>query len=81
MASIHLNLIAVSRIKVASPGWLQQWFNDLKKVLVSEEFNIKPENIYNIDESRFAICEKEVERCIINTQIHQQYQVKSRYQE
>jgi hypothetical protein len=51
----------------------------LKKVLA--EFNIKPENIYNMDESGFAIGEKEAGRCIINANIRQQFQVKPGRQE
>jgi hypothetical protein len=35
----------------------------LEKVVA--EFNVKPENFYNMDESEFAIGEKEAARCII----------------
>jgi len=58
---------------------LQRWFDDLEKVLA--EFNIKIENIYNIDESGFAIGEKEAGRCIINAYVRQQFQAKPGRQE
>jgi len=51
--------------------WLQCWFNDLKKVVT--EYNIKPENMYNMDESGFSIGEKEAGRCIINAQVCQKF--------
>jgi hypothetical protein len=69
----------VARIKQASPERLRHWFDDLKKVLA--EFNIKPENIYNMDESGFAIGEKEGGRCIINAGVRQQFQAKPGRQE
>ena len=37
--------------------------------------------MYNIDESGFAIGEKEAGRCIINAQVRQQFQAKSGRQE
>ena len=45
------------------------------------EFNIELENIYNMDESEFAISEKEAGKCIINAQIRQQFQAKPGRQE
>ena len=77
--SVHPCSIDAAWIKAASPEWLQRWFDDLEKVLV--EFNIKPENIYNMDESGFAIGEKEAGRVIINANIHQRYQAKPGRQE
>ena len=79
LASIYPRSIDAVRIKDCSPEWLQRWFDDLKKVLA--EFNIKPENIYNMDESGFAIGEKEPGRCIINANIRQQFQAKPGRQE
>ena len=40
------------------------------------EYNIKPKNIYKMDESGFAIGEKEVGRYIINEQVCQKFQAK-----
>lgn len=79
LASVRLRSIDVVRIKDTSPERLQKWFDDLKKVLT--EFNIKPENIYNMDESGFSIGEKEAGRCIINSNIRQQFQAKPGRQE
>ena len=45
------------------------------------EFKIKSENIYNMNKSGFAIDEKEVGRCIINTHVCQQFQVKPEHQD
>jgi hypothetical protein len=38
------------RLKDTSPEQLQRWFDSLEKVLA--EFNIKPENIYNMVEKK-----------------------------
>ena len=54
---------------------MQCWFNDLKKVLT--EFNIKLENIYNVDKSGFAIREKEAGVVIINANINQKVSSKA----
>ena len=72
-------MIDAARVKDTSPEQLKQWFDDLEKVLM--DFNIKPENRYNMGESGFAIGEKEVGRCIINASIRQQFQAKPRHQE
>lgn len=79
LASVRLRSIDATRMKAASPERLQRWFDDLEKVLM--EFNIKPENIYNMDESGFAIGEKEPGRVIINANIRQKFQAKPGRQE
>jgi len=79
LASVRLRSTDTARIKAESPERLQRWFNDLEKVLV--EFNIKPENIYNMDESGFAIGEKEAGKVIINAHIRQKFQAKPGCQE
>jgi hypothetical protein len=79
LTSIRPRSIDAARIKAASPERLQRWFDDLEKVLA--EFNIKPENIYNMDESGFAIGEKEAGRVIINAHIRQKFQAKPGRQE
>jgi DDE superfamily endonuclease/Tc5 transposase DNA-binding domain len=79
LASVHLRSTDTAWIKAVSPERLQHWFNDLEKVLV--EFNIKPENIYNMDESGFAIGEKESGKVIINAHIRQKFQGKPGGQE
>ena len=77
--SICLCSTDTARIKAASSERLQSWFDKLEKVLA--EFNIKPENIYNMDESGFAIGEKEAGRVIINSRIRQKFQAKPGRQE
>ena len=57
LASVCPQSIDTIRVQDTSPEWLQQWFDDLEKVIA--EYNIKAENIYNMDESGFAIEEKE----------------------
>ena len=57
LASVRPRSIDAVRVQDTSPEWLQQWFDDLEKVIA--EYNIKAENIYNMDESGFAIEEKE----------------------
>jgi DDE superfamily endonuclease/Tc5 transposase DNA-binding domain/helix-turn-helix, Psq domain len=79
LVSITPRSIDAVRIKDTSSERLKQWFDDLEKVLV--EYNIKPENIYNMDESGFAIGEKEPGRCIINAKVRQQFQAKPGRQE
>lgn len=79
LASVRLRSIDASRVKAASPERLQRWFDDLRMVLT--EFNIKPENLYNMDESGFAIGEKEAGRVIINANIRQKFQAKPGRQE
>jgi len=79
LASVRPRSVDAARIKAASPKRLQCWFDDLEKVLV--DFNIKSENIYNMDESGFAIGEKEPGRCIINARIRQKFQAKPGRQE
>jgi len=79
LKSVRPRSIDAARIKAASPERLQCWFDDLKKVLA--EFDIKPENIYNMDESGFAIGEKEAGRVIIDARIRQKFQAKPGRQE
>jgi hypothetical protein len=79
LASVRPRSIDAVRVKDTCPERLQRWFDDLETVLA--EFNIKLENIYNMDESRFAIGEKEARRCIINAHIRKQFQAKPGRQE
>jgi len=79
LASVRPRSIDAPRIQGTSLERLQRWFDDVKKVI--SEYNIKPENMYNMDESGFAIGEKEAGRCIINAEIRQQYQAKPGHQE
>jgi len=79
LASVRPRSIDAVRVKDTSPARLQRWFDDLEKAVA--EYNIKPENMYNMDESGFAIGEKEAGRCIINAQVRQKFQAKPGRQE
>ena len=79
LASVRARSIDAVRVKDTSPERLQQWFAELEKVLA--EYNIKPENIYNMDESGFAIGEKEAGKVIINAEVRQKFQAKPGRQE
>jgi hypothetical protein len=79
LASVCPRSIDAARVKDCTPERLRRWFDDLEKVI--KEYNIKPKNIYNMDESGFAIGETEPAQCIINTQIHQRFQAKLGRQE
>ena len=79
LASVRARSIDAVRVKDTSPECLQQWFAELEKVLA--EYNIKPENIYNMDESGFAIGEKEAGKVIINAEVRQKFQAKPGRQE
>ena len=57
----------MSRVKDTSHERLSKWFTDLKSVI--NEFNIRIENIYNMDESGFAIRTVEQSVTIINAEI------------
>jgi hypothetical protein len=79
LAGVRPRSIDAARVKDTSPERLQRWFDDLEKVVT--EYKIKPENMYNMDESGFSIGEKEAGKCIINAQVRQKFQAKSGRQE
>ena len=62
----------MGRVKDTSPERLSKWFSDLKSVI--DEFNICIENIYNTDESGFAIGTVERSVTIINAEIRTRLQ-------
>ena len=79
LASVTLRLIEALRLKAPTHERLRQYFEDLEKVIA--EYKILPENEYNMDESGYAIGEIEATKCIINTNIRQQFQSKPGRQE
>lgn len=79
LASIITRKIDAPRVKDTSQEALRKWFDELKRVV--DEFGIKPKNIYNMDESGFAIGEIEATKRIINANIRQQFQAKPGRQE
>ena len=79
LKSTRIKLIEAARIKDVSVERLTKWFEDLQSVI--NEYKIELGNLYNMDESGFAIGEKEAGRCIINAQVHQKFQAKPGCQE
>jgi hypothetical protein len=72
-------LINAARVKDTTPERLMQWFDELKKAI--EEYDIKPENMYNIDKSGFSVGEVEASRRIINAIVYEAFQAKPGQQE
>jgi DDE superfamily endonuclease/Tc5 transposase DNA-binding domain/helix-turn-helix, Psq domain len=79
LASVTLRSIESNRLKAATPERLQQYFDELEKVVA--EYKILPKDKYNMDESGYAIGEIEASKCIINANIRQQFQSKPGRQE
>jgi len=79
LSSITTRTIDASRIKSATPEAIDHYFNELQRVV--SEFNILPENTYNMDESGFSIGDIEASKCIIDSQIQQSFQAKPGRQE
>jgi hypothetical protein len=67
LSSVILRSIDSVRLKEASSERLQRYFDDLEKVMA--EYKILPKDLYNMDESGFAIGEIEAAKCIINAKI------------
>ena len=64
LESARRKCIEAARIKDVSVKRLTKWFEDLEQVI--EEKNIEPKNLYNMDESGFAIGNVEASQRIIN---------------
>ena len=58
---------------------LDKWFKELEKVV--NEFEILPENIYNMDETGFNIGDFEARNVIVDSNIQSRYQVQPDRQE
>jgi len=71
LASARRKLIEAARIKDVSGERLARWFEDLRQVI--DEYGIEPYNIYNMDESGFAISDVEASQRIINAEIRQKF--------
>jgi DDE superfamily endonuclease len=72
LATVRLRSMDMGRVKDTSHERLSKWFADLKSVI--DEFNISIENIYNMDESGFAIGTIERSVTIINSEIRTRLQ-------
>jgi Tc5 transposase DNA-binding domain/helix-turn-helix, Psq domain len=79
LKSARRKCIEAARIKDVSVERLIKWFEDLRRVV--EGHNIESKNIYNMDESGFAIGDVEASQRIINATIRQQFQAKPGRQE
>ena len=79
LASVMTRRIDAPRIKDASLEALRKWFEELNRVM--KEFGIEWRNIYNMDESGFAIGDVEATKRVINANIRQQFQAKPGRQE
>ena len=79
LESARRKCIDAARIKDVSVERLAKWFENLQMIL--EEYNIEPGNLYNMDESGFAIGEVEASQRIINATIRQKFQAKPGRQE
>jgi len=79
LESARRKCIDAARIKDVSVKCLEKWFEDLQCII--DKHNIEPKNIYNMDESGFAIGDVEASQCIINATIRQRFQAKPGRQE
>ena len=74
LASARRKLFEAARVKDVSVERLTKWFEDLQSVI--NKYKIESGNLYNMDESGFAIGDIEVSQHIINATIRQAFQAK-----
>ena len=74
-----LKTIEVARITDTNPEVLKEWFRCIE--IEMKEFNIRPENMYNMDESGFSIGTKQAGKAIINSKIRSRLQAQPGRQE
>ena len=79
LESTRRKCIEAARIKDVSVERLTKWLEDLERII--DAHNIEPQNIYNMDESGFAMGDIEASQRIINTTIRQRFQAKPGRQE
>jgi hypothetical protein len=79
LESARRKCIEAARIKDVSVERLTKWVEDLQGIIA--EHNIEPKNLYNMDESGFAIGDVEASQRIINATIRQKFQAKPGRQE
>src|SRR5436190_10358099 len=79
LQTIIPRLIEAARVKDTSAEVLQYWFDSISAAIA--EYNIQPENVYNMDESGFSIGIIEASKVIINKYIHECYQAQPGHQE
>ena len=71
--------IDASRIKESSPEIIKKWLATVVEIL--REHNINPEDVYNMDETGFAIGSFQAGRVIIDSRIRSQFQAQPGRQE
>jgi len=71
--------IEAARVTDASPEILTKWLEEYYRVIT--EYDIEPENTYNMDETGFSIGKIEATRIIINSKIRAAYQAQPGRQE
>ena len=79
LQTIIPRLIEAARVRDTSVHALQGWFESSSVAIA--EYNIQPENMYNMDESGFAIGTIEASKVIINKYIRERYQAQPGRQE
>jgi hypothetical protein len=79
LACVVTRKIDASRVKATTPEAIAKFFEDLEHII--KEYNITPENEYNMDESSYTMGEIEASKCIINSRLRQQLQAKPGRQE
>ena len=58
LQNARIKLIEAARFNDVFVEWLTRWFDDLERVII--EYEIQSENLYNMNESDFAIGDIEV---------------------
>ena len=76
---MYTRRIDAARVKESSTEIIKNWLNTVARIL--REHNIKPENIYNMDETGFAIGVIQAGRVIIDSRIRSQFQAQPGRQE
>ena|SRR5438105_1079594 len=72
LSSVRLRRMEIGRVKDTSYERLSKWFVDLQSAVT--EYDILPENLYNMDQSSFAIGEVEGSVTIINVEVQSHLQ-------
>src|SRR5947207_13579316 len=75
----YLKRIEALRINCSTDEVFNQWFNSFKEV--KDEFKIKDENIYNIDETGSTLGTVNVTQLIIDKSVGSEYQKEPGWQE
>lgn len=76
----HLNLkgkrarqIDAAWLKEVSPENVTEWFAAVERVI--QDYDVKPENIYNIDDTGFSIGSTQAGYVIVDDNVQSQFQI------